>query len=108
MVPVIIDGFGICMENKNTPGYITEKILMAFLAGTVPVYYGTKEVFDIFNRKAFIYYDIENPEEAVDRIKHLEENPDDYDKMLNEPILNDGAYEKYFSKEAITKILTQS
>ena len=80
---------------------------MAFLAGTVPVYYGTEEVFDIFNHKAFIYYDVDNPSEAIAKIKHLEENPDEYDKMLNEPILKDGSYEKYFSKEAVKQILTE-
>lgn len=99
--------FGLCMENTKAPGYITEKILMAFLAGVIPVYYGTEEIFDIFNRKAFIYYDVKNPEEAITQIKYLEDNPDEYEKMLNEPILNDGSYEKYFSKEAITKTLTE-
>ena len=98
--------FSLCMENKNVAGYITEKLLMAFLAGTIPVYYGTEEVFDIFNRDAFIYYDVENPEKAVAKIKFLEQNPVEYDKMLNEPILNTGSYERYFSKEAITRILT--
>lgn len=93
--------FSLCMENKNALGYITEKILMAFLAGTVPVYYGTEEVFDIFNRKAFVYYDVKNPEKAIAKIKFLEDNPDEYDKMLNEPILNTGSFDKYFSKKAI-------
>ena len=97
--------FGLCMENKKAPGYITEKILMAFLAGAIPVYYGTEEVFDIFNRNAFIYYDVKRPEKAIARIKYLEENPDEYEKMLNEPILNDGSYEKYFSKEAVRSTL---
>ena len=97
--------FSLCMENKKVPGYITEKILMAFLAGTVPVYYGTEEVFDIFNRDAFIYYDVKNPEKAVAKIKFLEQNPDEYDKMLNQPILNTGSYDRYFSKEAITTSL---
>lgn len=78
---------------------------MAFLAGTVPVYYGTEEVFDIFNRDAFIYYDVKNPEKAVAKIKFLEQNPDEYDKMLNQPILNTGSYDRYFSKEAITTSL---
>lgn len=98
--------FSLCMENKNGRGYITEKILMAFLAGTIPVYYGTEEVFSIFNRNAFIYYDVKKPEKAIAKIKFLEENPDEYDKVLNEPILNPGSYETYFSKESITRILT--
>jgi hypothetical protein len=45
------------MENWNKNEYITEKILNAFMAGGIPYYYGTAEVFNIFNRKSFIYYD---------------------------------------------------
>ena len=100
--------FGLCMENKKAPGYITEKILMAFFAGVIPVYYGTEEVFDIFNRNSFIYYDIKNPEKSVAEIKYLEENPDKYEKMLHEPILNDGSYEKYFAQEAVWALLTRA
>jgi hypothetical protein len=37
--------FAICYENaKNYPGYITEKILDCFLAGTVPVYLGAPNI----------------------------------------------------------------
>ena len=56
--------FVLCMENRNATGYITEKILNAFLSGSVPVYYGTREVFDLFNRKAFIFYDINDPDKV--------------------------------------------
>jgi len=91
--------FMLCMEDANLPGYITERILDAFLAGTIPIYYGTTEVFDIFNQQAFIYYDINNPQEALGRIQYLESNPDAYEQMLREPILADGerTIEKYFS-----------
>ena len=45
----------VTMENSYTPGYISEKIFNGFLAGCVPIYFGTHEIFDIFNDKAFIY-----------------------------------------------------
>ena len=41
--------FALAMENSNMPGYITEKILTAFLVGSIPIYYGTREIFEIFN-----------------------------------------------------------
>lgn len=47
--------FALVMENTKTPGYITEKILNAFIGGCVPVYCGTEDVFKIFNKDAFIY-----------------------------------------------------
>jgi len=89
----------LAMEDANIPGYITGGIVDGFMAGTVPIYYGTTQIFDIFNPKAFIYYDVNNPQEALDRIKYLEDQPDAYQQMLNEPILADGerTIEKYFS-----------
>lgn len=91
--------FMLVMEDANIPGYITGGIVDGFMAGTVPIYYGTTQIFDIFNPKAFIYYDVNNPQEALDRIKYLEDQPDAYQQMLNEPILADGerTIEKYFS-----------
>ena len=46
--------FAIVFENADVPGYITEKMLAARISGTVPVYYGSDVVYDIFNRDAFI------------------------------------------------------
>ena len=94
--------FMLLMEDANLQGYITERIVDGFMSGTIPIYYGDSEqIFDIFNAKAFIYYDINAPQEALDRIKFLEENPDAYQQMLNEPILANGqeTIDKYFSFE---------
>jgi Glycosyltransferase family 10 (fucosyltransferase). len=74
--------FALVMENTKQDGYITEKIINAFLAGCVPIYYGTLEVMDIFNPKAFIYYDVYNPQPALDRIAYLESNDTAYMEML--------------------------
>eukprot|EP01048_Picozoa_sp_COSAG05_P007535 COSAG05_NODE_534_length_8874_cov_19.159544_4_plen_81_part_00 len=38
------------------PGYITEKILLAFVAGAIPIYYGTDEVFDICTHPPLILH----------------------------------------------------
>jgi hypothetical protein len=91
--------FALVMENKRANGYITEKILNAFLAGCIPIYYGTTEIFNIFNKKAFVWYDVQHPKAALDRIAYLEENRTAYDEVLKEPILADGeeTVRKYFS-----------
>lgn len=91
--------FGLVFENTKADGYITEKILVAFLGGTVPIYFGTKEVLDIFNEHAFIYYDIANPQPALQRISHLEKNQTAYMAVFSQPILKNGlqTLEKYFS-----------
>lgn len=91
--------FVLCMENTYTHGYITEKLLYAFVGGSIPIYYGTKEVFQVFNKAAFIYYDIKRPQSALDRLAYLEANRTAYAEVLSEPILADGqrTLEEYFS-----------
>ena len=63
------------------------------------IYYGSVEVFDIFNPKSFIYYDINNPEVALNAIARLEGNASAYDEVMAEPILLEGnkTIQKYFS-----------
>jgi hypothetical protein len=91
--------FALVMENKQFDRYITEKILNAFLAGCIPIYYGTPGVFDIFNKKAFIWYDINDPKQALDRIAYLEKNRTAYNEVVKEPVLANGeeTIRKYFS-----------
>lgn len=92
--------FCLVMENSISPGYITEKILNAFLGGCIPIYYGPDDVFDVFNRNAFVFYNVSNPKPALDRIRYLEENETAYLQLSrDEPILAHGnlTIEKFFS-----------
>jgi hypothetical protein len=91
--------FVLCMENKNVPGYVTEKILSAFLSGSIPVYYGSYDVFSIFNQDRFIYYDVDHPGDALRRIKELEEDVEAYGRFKRQPILAEGdeTLKKFFS-----------
>lgn len=89
--------FCLTMEHANTPGYITEKILVAFWAGCIPIYWGPKEILDIFNADSFIYWDVDDPQPALDLLQYLEENQSAYDEMIQQPVLVPGALEKYFS-----------
>jgi hypothetical protein len=47
--------FVIAFENGQRPGYVTEKLVNAFLAGSVPIYFGHSEsVAQVFNPESFI------------------------------------------------------
>lgn len=48
--------FSFAMENSEGDGYISEKIIDSFLAGTIPIYYGDYMVDEYINPKAFILY----------------------------------------------------
>lgn len=72
---------------------------MAYAAGCIPIYYGPETIFDIFNEKSFIFYNISNPQPALDLVKRLEHDLELYDEMMNETIALNGeaTIEEYFS-----------
>jgi hypothetical protein len=82
--------FALVMENKYMRGYITEKIVTAFMAGCIPIYYGTMQIFDMFNPRSFIYWNVTHPETSLAQIRYLESNQTAFQEMLNEPILANG------------------
>jgi len=47
--------FVLALENAHKDYYIDQKITIAFLAGAIPIYSGSKNVFDIFNKDAFLW-----------------------------------------------------
>lgn len=89
--------FVIAAENRDYNGYITEKIVNAFVSGAIPIYYGTHDIFKLFNHNSFIFYDIHNPHAAISRIKYLEDHPEEYIKMAQLPVFAPGSLETYFS-----------
>lgn len=70
--------FSIAIENDDTDGYFSEKILDCFLVGTIPIYWGPKSIKNIFNPDGIIW---------LEDIKNL----NDYDKKY------------YKSKESVIK-----
>lgn len=51
--------FNLCPENSDAPGYVTEKIWHAHVAGCVPIYWGSagSPEPDVLNPAAFLRYD---------------------------------------------------
>jgi len=94
--------FSLVMENEVLSGYITEKIIQGFLASTIPIYYGTTEIFDLFNRDAFVFWDIAQTGGggALDVIIDLAKDEIKYMDMLRKPVLKHPQQEtlkRYFS-----------
>lgn len=96
--------FSICFENSSTSGYLTEKLIQAYAANTIPIYWGDPDALGAIdsgkggiNPKAIIYVDKEHPETAIEQIVILDNNPDLYYSMLLEPLfLDDNHSEKFF------------
>ena len=79
--------FSLAFENTGFPGYVTEKILDAWAAGAIPIYYGDPYITRDFNEKAFIQCNGKGDfERVLKEIRQLEENKDLYLQMAKEPI----------------------
>ena len=81
--------FTISFENSQAPGYITEKVLHAKMAGCVPLYWGDTSTDSDFVPNSFINVsNVTNPSILVDIMKKLESNPDMCAKIAATPILD--------------------
>lgn len=88
--------FSLCFESTSNGGFNTEKIMDAFYAETIPVYYGDPDISKIFNPKAFINVaDYASFDEAIDKILEIDADDEKYLEMMNQPIFNE---ENYISK----------
>ena len=63
--------YSIAIENASIPYYFTEKINDCFLAYTVPIYYGCKNIGKYFPERSFIHINIEEPFGAIEKIKQI-------------------------------------
>lgn len=80
--------FAISCENSSHPGYTTEKLVEAFAAGCVPIYWGDPEVAKVFNPKSFInVHDFSSLDELVEKVKSIDNDPIAYEGMIKEPAL---------------------
>lgn len=93
--------FTLCFESSKHQGFVTEKISDAFLSNTIPVYYGSDTVTEIFNSNAFINCN-EYPsfDDVIERIKELDNDDDKYLEMLRQPVFSDSEYLDKKYKEA--------
>lgn len=81
--------FSIAFENCSYAGYDTEKIVEAFAAYTIPIYWGDPDIVKDFNPKAFInVHDYPSLSAVAERVKEIDNNDELYLQMINEPIIN--------------------
>lgn len=92
--------FTLCFESTNHYGFVTEKIMDAFYADTIPVYYGSPTVKDIFNQNAFINCaDYPSFDAVIEKIKELDQDDEKYLEMLRQPILVDPEYPRRLEED---------
>lgn len=84
--------FSLCFENGSHSGYTTEKLVEAFAAQTVPIYWGDPDVARVFNPGAFIDASVfSSPDELVREIARIDGDEALYMQYLREPMLQPDA-----------------
>ena len=94
--------FVLALENGISEGYITEKLINPIIAGSIPIYCGPNDVFNIINIKRIIYvYNFSNYQELLNYIIEVDNNETLYNSIISEKIfignLNWDNYEDYLS-----------
>ncbi len=85
--------FTLCFESTLHYGFVTEKLMDAFYADTIPVYFGSSTAADIFNKDAFINVaEFDSFQQAMEKIIELDQDDEKYLQMLRQPILVDPEY----------------
>ena len=77
--------FNIAFENSSSPGYVTEKILQAYAADTVPIYYGDPSVERDFSLSSMVrVIDDADIDRAVAEIIRLDQDDSAYMDVLSQ------------------------
>ena len=88
--------FMLCFENSQQPYYLSEKIMNAWLAGTIPVYWGCSSVDKWLNPKAFLQLKNTSggpfPSEAdmntlMNEILRLDDDPIAFKEIYEQPLI---------------------
>ena len=78
--------FIITMENSRNETYITEKLINGLLANTIPVYWGSLNVFDYFNDKRFLnLIDESSIDNVIYIMKEISVDNEKWIEMVNQP-----------------------
>jgi len=99
--------FSIAIENSSTVGYTTEKIVHAFAAETIPIYWGNPEVGREFNTERFLnchaFPDIDH---IIKHIKEIDSDDERYLKIVNAPIFKNNLIPGGMKVEDVLKKFT--
>jgi len=89
-------------HGQNSHGYVTEKIVNAFLAGAVPIYGGASQVGQLFDPASFLPVDLNSAAAAylsLRRVADAVDDPAKYERMLHRssPVVSDEVMRRFFS-----------
>jgi len=85
--------FVFAFENSSHPGYVTEKIIEPCFVGSIPIYWGNKQVDRDFNPRRFInYHDFNSEEALIQRILEIDRDDELAMEIVSQPIFRDNVF----------------
>jgi hypothetical protein len=94
--------FNIAFENASLPGYTTEKIVEAFWARTVPIYWGSPRIQEEFNPRSFLNrLDFPDDDALIERILELDSDDAKYLEMLGQPPFHRNQPNEFYQTERV-------
>jgi hypothetical protein len=90
--------FSICMENLTYSNGYSEKITDCFATGTIPIYYGSPDIGEVFNEDGIIWLTEEFKIEDLSAELYwskIDAIRDNFERAINFPVAEDWIYETY-------------
>jgi hypothetical protein len=84
--------FIICFENNKVATYSTEKIVNPYMAGSIPIYWSSAHIHNVFNKDSMLFLKDESMEsykKLINEIIELDNNDDKYLEFVNRPAFNE-------------------
>ena len=99
--------FIICFENTKKGTYITEKIVNPYLAGIVPIYWGTHHIKNVFNNESMLFLEDETNSSfinLINKIIELDNDDEKYLKLVNTSVFTTSNLEYWNNNYTIESI----
>ena len=84
--------FMICFENTKMETYSTEKIVNAYFAGVIPIYWSSHHIKNLFNPESMLFLEDETEasfEKLINRVIELDNDDAKYLEFINRPIFTE-------------------
>jgi len=84
--------FMICCENTKMETYSTEKIVNPYLGKTIPIYWGSHNIKNIFNPNSMLFLEDESEDSVnklIQKIIELDNDDQKYLEFINRPIFTE-------------------
>jgi hypothetical protein len=93
--------FIICFENSKEETYVTEKIVNAYLSNSIPIYWGTEHIKNMFYENSMIYLDNENNVQSyydvLNQVIELDNDDSKYLEFINRKTLKHDYFDENYS-----------